>query len=99
VQERNKRKEIDRWVDREADRMIDRGRRVTEKGRRSGSGALFNTFNSIIISIIIDYYKQLTQELSHARATSEASCESVRMSLTHASRLRLITITMEAPQA
>jgi len=33
-------------------------------------GALFNTFNSIMISIINDYYKQLTQELSHARATS-----------------------------
>jgi len=62
-------------------------------------GALINTFNSIIISIIIDYYKQLTQELSHTRAMSEASSKPVGMSLSHASRLRLITLTMEAPQA
>ena len=31
-------------------------------------GALFNTLNSIITWIIINYYKQLTQELSHARS-------------------------------
>jgi len=33
VQERNKSKEIDRWEEREADRMIDRGRGVAEKKR------------------------------------------------------------------
>jgi len=55
VQERNKRKEIDRWVDREADRMMDRGRGVAEKKVKWVDGALFNTLNSIIIWIINDY--------------------------------------------
>ena len=57
---RNKRKEIDKRVDREADGMIDRGRGVAEKEGEMGRWALFDTLNSIIISIIIDYYTQWT---------------------------------------
>ena len=79
--------------------MIDRGRELLKKKVKWVDGALFNTLNSIIISIIIDYYNQSTQELSHARATSETSCESVRTGRLHASRLRLITLSLEAPQA
>jgi len=40
VQERNKRKEIDIWVDREADRMIDRGRGVAEELKASSYGSV-----------------------------------------------------------
>jgi len=37
VQEGNKRREIERWVDRQEDRMIDRGRGVAETEVKAGS--------------------------------------------------------------
>jgi len=54
-------------------------------------------FESDIILLLST--KILMQELTLARATSEASCESVGNFYSHSSRLRLITLTLEAPQA
>jgi len=54
VQERNKRREIDRRVDRQADRMIEEEELLKNKVKWV-DGALFNTLNSIITWIIIDY--------------------------------------------
>ena len=53
MQERNKRREIDRRVDRQADRMIEE--ELLKNKVKWVDGALFNTLNSIITWIIIDY--------------------------------------------
>ena len=55
MQERNKRREIDRRVDKQADRMIEEEELLKNKVKWV-DGALFNTLNSIITWIIIDYY-------------------------------------------
>ena len=54
MQERNKRKEIDRWVDREADRMIDRGRE--ELPKKEGELGRWGPVQHFQFDYHLDYY-------------------------------------------
>ena len=97
MQEGNNRIEIRRWVDTQADRVMNRGRGFAETEVKSGSYGPVQHFESDH-HLIVDT-NNVTREISQARATSEASCEFVKTNNLYASRLRLITLTMEAPQA
>jgi len=44
VHDRNKRREIERWLDRQADIMVDRGRGVTETEGDAGSWGTLQHF-------------------------------------------------------
>ena len=95
MQKGNNRIEIHRWVDIQADRVMNKGRGVAETEVKLGSYGPVQHFESDY-HLIIDT-NSLTQEMSHARATSEASCEFLWTAYLYASRLRLITLTLEAP--
>jgi len=53
VQDRNKRKEMDRQVDREVDRMIDRGRGIAEE---EGEVGRWGPVQHIEFDYILHYY-------------------------------------------
>ena len=86
MQEGNNRIEIHSWVDIQADRVMTRGRGVAETDVKSGSYGPVQHFESDF-HLIIDT-NNLTREISHARATSEASCESVGNVYSHSSLLQ-----------